>query len=49
MTDADHRRIARALADAALAAVDPAAAIRAHLRRGGDPLLVADRGYGLSR
>lgn len=49
MTDADHRRIARALADAALAAVDPAAAIRAHVRRDGDQLLVADREYDLSR
>lgn len=49
MIAADQRAIARALADAALAAVEPAAAVRAHVRRDGDRLVVADREYNLSR
>lgn len=49
MLDSERRAAARAIADAALAAVEPAAAVRAHVRREGDRLVVAGREYDLSR
>lgn len=48
MSDLDPRAIARAVADAALRAVDPAAAVRAHAQRDGDRLTIGGRMYDLS-
>ncbi len=42
------RELALILAHAALAAVEPAAAIRAHVRRVGERLLIDERGYDLA-
>ena len=44
----DLRTVAAKLERAALAAVEPAAAVRRHVRREGDALVVADRRYDLS-
>ncbi|MFL7793017.1 MAG: DUF4147 domain-containing protein, partial [Anaerolineae bacterium] len=44
----DLQAAANELQQAALVAVEPAAAVRRHVRREGDVLLVADRRYGLS-
>jgi glycerate 2-kinase len=44
----DLRAIATELQQAALAAVEPAAAVRRHVRREGDTLIVAGRRYDLS-
>jgi glycerate 2-kinase len=44
-----RRRLARQVADAALAAVDPAAAIQRQVRLDGNRLTVADRAYDLSQ
>jgi len=48
MSELDLRAIAIELQQAALAAVEPAAAVRRHIRREGDALVVAGRGYDLS-
>jgi glycerate 2-kinase len=45
----DRRKVVQAVQDAALAAVDPAQAIRKHVLREGDTLKVAGRRYDLSR
>jgi glycerate 2-kinase len=45
----DRREAIQAVQDAALAAVDPARAVRQHMAREGDTLTVAGRRYDLSR
>jgi glycerate 2-kinase len=47
MTDLDLRAAARQLQQAALAAVDPAEAVRKFVSRTGDQVVVADRSYNL--
>jgi len=47
MPDRDLRAVATALQQTALAAVEPAAAVRRHVRREGDTLVVAGRRYDL--
>ena len=48
MSELDLRTVATQLQQAALAAVEPTAAVRRHVRREGDVLIVADRRYDLS-
>jgi glycerate 2-kinase len=48
MSEQDLRAVAAELQQTALAAVDPGAAIRRHVRREGDVLIVADQRYELN-
>ena len=47
MPELDLRAVAAELQQAALAAIEPGAAVRQHVRREGDTLIVADRRYDL--